>query len=146
MRSKRKTDSHITDSKAIEIVKRVLPAHWTVRDYRPDYGIDLVIELFETPEYISSDEKVYDTLGEHLFVQVKGTNKTESKTLKIYRRDNVEKRYIQDKQVQTEIDVFKFQIEMPELYTVSRMGTTIPVLLFYVDINNEYIYYLCLND
>lgn len=146
MTSKRKTKSHIVDTKAIEIIKRKLPVHWTVRDYRPDYGIDLVVELFEKPDYDSQDKDVYDTLGEHLFVQVKGTSKTERKKYKVYKRDNVEKRYLQGKHLQTEIDVFKFQIEVSELFTVSRMGTAIPVLLFYVDVSTEKIYYLCLND
>lgn len=130
--------------KSLDIVSSILPDYWTIREYKPDYGIDLEIELFESK--IIDDKKVYDTLGEHLFIQVKGTENIDFSTFTIHERKNVEKyKVVKGEQYKT-IDVIKFQLDTAELYTVERMSSAVPILLFVVDVNNGDIYYLCLND
>lgn len=143
-RSKRKSESHLIDGKAIRVIESLLPTHWTIRDYKPDYGIDLSIELFESKKNIKG-EKVYDTLGEHLFVQVKGTKFPNYAKHCIYERYNVEKKLKESKKYK-EIEVIKFQLDTNEIYTIDRMSNAVPVLLFIVDINTDQVYFLCMND
>ncbi len=144
MRTKRKSHSHIIEEKSLSIIKNILPNYWTVRDYKPDYGIDLVAELFESKT--ENNRKVYDTLGEHIFIQVKGTENIDFVKYPIYERQNIEKGDPKNAKLYKEIDAVKFVIETPELYTVERMSNAVPVLLFVVDVNNDCIYYICLND
>ena len=80
MRTKRKSLSHIIDATANEIIRSKLPIYWSIRDYKPDYGIDLAIELFEKSNDGTNN---YDTLGEHIFIQVKGTKKIKTISIKI---------------------------------------------------------------
>jgi hypothetical protein len=143
-RSKRKTSSHIIEAKSLDIIKKSLPNYWTIRDYKPDYGLDLSIEVFETTE----DGKAYETLGEHFFVQVKGTENLEIGTKTIFEDSNVEKgnNNFSNRIKYKDINVVKFPIETTELYTVERMSGSVPVFLFIVDIISEEIYFLCLND
>lgn len=145
MRSKRKSESHIIDKKAIGIVEDLLPDYWTIRDYKPDYGIDLSIELFEHKNN-AKGEVVYDTLGEHLFIQVKGMKKVIPAKYKIHERYNIEKKRLRETKTLSEIEVIKFQLETPEIFTIDRMSNAVPVLLFIVDVEEECIYFLCMND
>jgi hypothetical protein len=34
------------EQESVGILKGLLPKEWVVREYRPDYGIDLAVELF----------------------------------------------------------------------------------------------------
>ena len=146
MHPKRKSVSHLIDKKAHDVIKKLLPDCWSIRDYKPDYGIDLAIEVFEKSEDTRNDDIKFDTLGEHFFVQVKGTEKVEKSKLKIHKRNNVEKEPAQESEFVKLINVIDFTIDTSELLTIHRMGAVIPVLLFHVDIKSEEIYYICLND
>lgn len=143
MNSKMKIKTHMIENKSLEIVREALPKYWTIRDYKPDYGLDLSVEVFEP----ISDED-FETLGEHFFIQVKGTNNLIKTTKKIISECNVEKKtlYQKPKDKPIEIEVIKFQIETSELYTIERMSASIPVFLFVVDIIKSEIYFICLND
>lgn len=128
----------------MRIVRDLLPDHWVVREYRPDYGIDLVIELFE---FVDADETVAATLGETLFVQVKSAETVEVGALRVYGRGNVERGPLrEDRSRSTEIQVARLQLETSELLTVQAIGSAIPVLLFLVEMSTRRIYYVCLND
>lgn len=144
MRPKRKSESHIIEKKSLKIVNDILPEFWTIREYKPDYGIDLSIELFEKKD--SGEKRIYDTLGEHLFVQVKGVEDIHSSIIKIKKRNNIENSPLIEEDIMGEIEVIKFSIDTNELFTVNRMGSTIPVILFVVDVINDKIYFVCLND
>jgi len=62
---KRRPIQHIMEDESYKIIKDALPKHWVVRDFnRPDYGIDIVIELFEFVE-----KEMTETLREFIFVQ-----------------------------------------------------------------------------
>jgi hypothetical protein len=144
LRTKRKSHTHIIEKKSLEIINNLLPDYWTIREYKPDYGIDLDVELFESK--VVDNKRVYDTLGEHIFIQVKGTENIDFSTHKIHERKSVENYREDEGSEYKEIEVVKFQLDTAELSTVERMSSAVPVLLFVVDVNNEDVYFLCLND
>lgn len=150
IRSKRKPESHIIGEEAVRIIKNLLPAHWTAREFHPDYGIDLAVELFEKSWNDKPGHPVYDTLGEHIFLQVKGCDGMKPKKLKIVDRINVE---LADPKIAAQkapdgnvLTVFPFQMETSELVTVQRMGAAVPVLLTLVDVSTQRVFFVCLND
>ena len=53
------------EEESIRIVRNTFPAHWVLRDYKPDYGIDLTAEIFEM---IDPDQDKACTLGETVFL------------------------------------------------------------------------------
>lgn len=120
-----RSKSHVIGEKAISIVKEILPNEWVAREINPDYGLDLDIELFDS----YSDDFI--ALGEHLYLQVKGTENPIYKTFKFNGLNT---------------DVLKFKLETAELNLVERMGSAVPVLLIVVDIHSKNIYQICLND
>lgn len=125
--AKKKAISNIIDEKAINLTKQILPNYWTIRDYKPDYGIDLAIETF--------DDNTLETLGEHFFVQVKGKEKIKKSEITIKgKKEN----YV--------MNVIKYSLETDLLFTVQRMGHGCPVMLFVVDITENVIYFVNLND
>ena len=136
---KMRNRSQIIGETAINILKKQFPSEWVIREYTPDYGIDLAIEIFE--QY----ENKYITTGEHVYFQVKGTESLQTGTIDIYERDNVEKSYSQ-KDFFTKMNIIKFQIDTALLSTVEKMGSAVPVLLLVVDIREEITYFVCLND
>lgn len=142
-RSKRKNIAHIIGEQAEGILRKKMPKHWTVRDYRPDYGIDLSIEVFEKTKI---EDEYYDSMGEHFFIQLKGVSKAVIQKHKIKKRFNVEKKIKKETKIAAEIDVVKFSLDTPLLFTVQRMSNVIPVMLFVVDVETEDIYYVNLND
>ncbi len=149
--TKRKVIAHIIDNEAIQTLSSVLPTHWTIRPYVPDYGIDLSIEMFK-PIADADGIKKYDTLGEHLFAQVKGTQSITKRTICVSQRYNVEKLppeqtsqlLSSDKPLPCEI--IDFHIDTSELLTIQRMGAAVPVVLFVVDTTSHQVFFLCLND
>lgn len=147
MRSKIKSKSHLIESKSLEIINNLLPKYWTIREYKPDYGLDLSVEVFETATDKLGDI-CYETLGEHFFIQVKGTEKLVRTIKKVKSESSVEKKtlYKEREEEFKQVEVIKFQIETSELYTIERMSASIPVILFLVDVIESKIYFLCLND
>lgn len=139
MNGKKRSKSQIIGEKAVKILQELFPDEWVTREYNPDYGIDLSVEIFE--EYMNG----YITTGEHIYFQVKGTEKLELGKYKVYERWNVDRSYEKGLNYK-EIDVVKFSIETSLLSTVERMGSAVPVLLIVVDINERNAYYVCLND
>lgn len=146
---KKRPKQHIIDSKAQDLFRSILPKEWVVRDYRPDYGIDFSIEIFDRPinSISSSDKENVETLGEHLLVQLKGVEKIVHRKLKVYDRYNVEKSPLsENKSKFSEISSVRHRLDIPELVTIQRMGSGLPVLLVVADIEKEKCYFLCLND
>jgi hypothetical protein len=118
-----------------------------VREYRPDYGVDLAVELFDVPA--DSSSKTYETLGEHIFLQVKSHETGEISELEMWPRGNVEKPGggVPDRsQASQTIPVVAQTLETTELVTVQRMGPAVPVLLVTVDIEKGSAAFVCLND
>ena len=120
------TRQHIIGEKAVKYIENeILPSEWVVRVMQPDYGIDLDVELFDF------ENGKCLTLGEHLFLQVKGTERPQ------YGKFNINK---------NNIKVVKFQLEIEELNLVERMGSAFPVLLVLVDLTKNTAFHICLND
>lgn len=137
LKGKRRVEAHITGEKAVRILKEIAPDNWVIREYTPDYGIDLSIELFD---------KNYITKGEHILFQVKGTERLNTTNFKVFLRKNVKKSNEKSNEEYIETEVIKYTIDVDLLATVERMGEAVPVLLSVVDINKKEAYFVCLND
>lgn len=137
---KKRSGAHMKGEKGVSILKALFPDEWVVREYIPDYGIDLDVELFD------NKGQGLITKGEHVLFQVKGTEKLNKGTKKIYSRMNVEKGYKEDKSDCYTMEVVKYSIDRDLLTAIERMGSAVPVLLCVVDIINRDAYCVCLND
>jgi len=127
------------------MIRRALPAEWVIHDYKPDYGIDLVVEVFD---YIDEERRIAETLGDLFFVQVKSINSTTTRKLRVCARTNVEICPLRrDRTEETEIEVVKYRaIEVPALTTIQAMGSGLPALLFLASFDLEKVFFVCLND
>ena len=132
--------AHIKGEQGVKILKEVFPDSWVVREYSPDYGIDLNIEIFEE----HGDH--FMTTGEHIFFQVKATESPEFDNIKIFPRFNVEKDYKYVNGEAKTIEVIKFVVDTDLLFTVEKMGSAVPVILSVVDLRTKNAYFICLND
>lgn len=144
---KKRPEQHLIDQDGINLLRSNLPRHWLLREYRPDYGLDFTIETFNSIA-ASGPHPMYETLGEHLFVQLKSVAEPEVRKLDLFGRNNVEKApeklNLGDKIA--EIDTYQVQLEMSELVTIERMGIGVPVLLVIADIKRQRCSFVCLND
>jgi hypothetical protein len=132
------------EDESVKIVQRALPKEWVIRPYQRDYGIDFVVELFN---YIDAEQQMAETLGEHVFVQLKSVLTTDIVTVTVHGRGNVAKGALQhDKKDTLTIEVIKFQIDADTLLTVETMGPGVPVLLVLVTLDQSRTFYVCLND
>lgn len=131
-----RSNTHIIEAKSLLCLQTVFPIDWVQRKMEPDYGIDIDLELFDY------EDDVCVTLGEHVFLQVKGTESPEYTDIKPIGEQIYTKKELEEKQV----SVLKFTIDVPLLKLVERMGSTIPVLLVVVDLKEQVPYYVCLND
>ncbi|WP_158521005.1 DUF4365 domain-containing protein [Fuerstiella marisgermanici] len=142
---KQRAEQHVMEDESIQIVSAALPRSWVVRQYRPDYGLDLAVETFE--DFAGSGQ--VETLGEHFFVQVKSVGKFSTTTLTAQPRHNVTKpqptSYTSDDETQN-IEVVKHQIDTSLLRTVQAMGASTVVMLFLVSLDSRRVLFLCLND
>jgi hypothetical protein len=140
---KRRVRQHIMEDQSLRIVRDLLPQHWVIRDYRPDYGVDLAIELFEPADRRNE----FATLGETLFVQVKSAEAIKPIRLKVYGRRNVEAGPLRVNTGESvKIDVVPLRLDTSTLLTVQTIGVTVPVMLLLVDLSARQIYFVCLND
>ena len=124
-----------------------LPAHWVLREYRPDYGLDYSLEVFKEAD-TAGKVRTYETLGEHIFIQLKSVGEAKALPLTIHERGNVEKapeHLVKDK-IAGKVDTYRFSLERSELVTVERMGVGVPVLLVIADLTAQRCSFVCLND
>ena len=146
-KKKQRVVQHIMEDESREVFRSLIPKEWVIHDYKPDYGVDNVVEIFK---YIDKKKEKAETLGELFFVQLKSVKKTKIKKLKVYPRYNVEKKPLLKSQDRKEtpktIDVIKFQLDTSELLTIQSMGAGIPVLLVLVALDTQKAYHVCLND
>ena len=129
-------NNHIVDQQACRYLSSVLPSEWVQRTMNPDYGLDIDLELFG----YENDECV--TLGEHVYLQIKGTENASYGTIPPFGNDL----YNDENEEPYAWPVLKFKIEVAELLLVERMGAAVPVLLVVVDLQNNQAFYVCLND
>jgi hypothetical protein len=143
IRKKQRVLQHIMEDESYEIIKSQISKHWVIREFnRPDYGIDLVIELFEV-----IDENVAETLGEFIYVQVKSVKEVTTKLETIYAVGNVAKGvWTEDRKSHTSLEVIKYPFDTTSIFTIQSLGGSVPVLLFVVDIKSKEVYFICIND
>lgn len=142
--TKRRVRQHVMEDRSVRIVRDLLPEHWVIREYKPDYGIDLSVELFE---FLDEEKTVAATLGETLFVQVKSTEVVDAARPRVHGRSNVERGPLrEDRSQSAQIEVARLRLETSELLTVQAIGSAIPVLLFLVELSTRRIFFVCLND
>ncbi len=55
---------HIIDTEAQKILINLLPSEWAVRDLKPDYGLDYIVEIFEN----------FKSTGKVFYIQLKGSD------------------------------------------------------------------------
>jgi hypothetical protein len=107
-KKKQRVFQHIMEDESYDIIKKQIPKHWVIREFnRPDYGIDLVIEIFEI-----IDENVAETLGEFIYVQVKSVIEIESKYEKIFAVGNVAKGVWKENKTYANIEVIKYRLRL----------------------------------
>lgn len=140
-KGKKRPIQHIIGESGVDILKKLLPSEWVIREYAPDYGIDLDVELFE-----EMNDGGFITKGEHVLFQVKGVEEIKKGRKTIYHRTNVEKENKVDKSSSYTMDVVKYSLETHLLELVEKMGSAVPVMLAVVDITNYEAYCVCLND
>ena len=118
---KRRVVPHIMEDKSVSMIRQALPEEWVIHDYKPDYGIDSVVEIFD---YLDNDCGTAETLGELFFVQGKSVDTAVTRRLTVCGRSNVELGPLQRDSAETaEIDVVHFHnLEVPLLNTVQAMG------------------------
>lgn len=142
---KRRSLQQIMEDRSLARIREVLPVEWVIHDYKPDYGIDFIVEVFT---YVDEKQEIAETLGELFFVQAKSIKSAKTVTLDVCPRFNVEKSNVL--RVKTDetisIDVVKLVIETSELSTIKSMGAATPVLLFVVALDTGSVCFLCLND
>jgi hypothetical protein len=69
-----RTYTHIVDSKAVRAVLNQLPIEWVVRSLTErDYGIDLMVELFDSDGSDKNGKAKYRSTGWTAVLQIKGT-------------------------------------------------------------------------
>ena len=140
MPTKKRTPSHVKETASENLLRRLLPDEWVLRKYQPDYGIDFELEIF------AEKNGVVETLGEHIFVQLKATEQIEFEAIDVFPRLNVEKGIQQILTEKRKIEVAKMQLETSELGTVQSMGAGVPVVLLLADLCDDSLYFMCLND
>lgn len=142
-RKKQRVTQHIMEDESYQIIKKYIPKEWVIREFnRPDYGIDLVVELFD-----KINEQISETLGEFIYIQVKSARNIEIKSEKIFPVGNVAKgKWKEDRSEYTEIDVIKYVFDTNSIFTIQTLGGSVSVLLFVVDIETENVYFICVND
>lgn len=139
---KKRPLAHVVDTAGATLLRQILPNEWVIREYKPDYGIDYAVEVFDRS---ANGDLV--SLGEHFFVQLKSKSQIKQIRKKVHLRYNVEKRplsYTQEDE--KEISVLPVAIETEELDLARSMGPAVPLLLVISDIESSALYWVCLND
>lgn len=147
VKRKQRVLQHVMESVAIRVVEELLPRGWVARQYRPDYGLDLAIETFQE---LDGKRGSFETMGEHFFVQVKSVQRLVPKEIRVKPRLNVAKYPLTTphagKTSLRSLKTISFPIETSLLNTVQAMGASVVVHLFLVGLEEQRVFFLCLND
>lgn len=148
MAAKKQSMSHAIDADGQALLASKLPRSWKLREYRPDYGLDYALELFEDFPDIPRPQDTVETLGEHIFIQLKTKANPQHGPCPVFGRHNVEKsrEALNRKDHVGTLDTYRLPVDTPELVTVERMGIAVPVLLVVADLARQQCAFVCLND
>jgi len=110
-----RTIQHIIDTRSIKRILNILPDHWVIRELSErDYGIDLIIEIFEKNDIDKNDHEVFNSTGAVFHAQVKGT----SNALNPNNKEEI-----------------SYSLDKGSLLYTERFNT--PFLLFRVDVSSD---------
>jgi hypothetical protein len=108
-----RTLQHVIDTRSVKEVLNLLPDHWVIRELTErDYGIDLMVEIFEKTGTNQHGHDFFDSTGAIFHIQVKGTETKLSAT-----RDGT----------------FSYSMHKNPLYYAENFST--PFFLFHVDVS-----------
>lgn len=128
--SKLRDLNDITGTKGESLTEAAFPDHWVVRKLPKDYGIDFDVEVFnDKPSLDKPKQRVFETKGQHVYVQVKSTVKQDPVTT------------IGSRKV-----IVVSGIESALLKLVVSMGIGVPVILVRANVLTGELYWVCLND
>ncbi|MGV9289933.1 hypothetical protein [Streptomyces sp. NPDC003719] len=82
---KRRNFRHVMEEYSGALLRSTLPREWVLHEYAPDYGIDGTVEISEP---VGDDGESLETLGEHIFFQLKSINKSNIATKVAVQRSN----------------------------------------------------------
>ncbi|RDS85022.1 DUF4365 domain-containing protein [Dyella monticola] len=110
-----RTYQDVIDTRSIKHVLSLLPDYWVIRELTErDYGIDLIVEIFEKIGTNKHGHDVFDSTGAVFHAQVKGT----ASALEPKKDGN-----------------FSFQLDKGALLYAERFST--PFMLFRVDVSSS---------
>jgi len=139
---KKRPQAHLIDEAGATLLRKVLPPEWVIREYRPDYGIDFAVEVFDR-----SKTNELTSLGEQFFVQLKSRSNIAPITKTVQARFNVEKEPLRYNTAdERTIAVLPISIETSCLELARSMGPAVPLLLIVADINLSELHWVCLTD
>lgn len=145
---KRRTAPHIMEEESVTLLKAALPMNWVLREYRPDYGLDYAVEVFEEVPDLTG---TFESLGEHFFIQLKSVKTLTSQVMRVPPRMNVAKHPLSQPPTKEDAKTFEavvipFSIETTLLNTVQAMGVAVVVHLVLVALDERRVFYVCLSD
>lgn len=136
------------EEESVKLLKEALPVNWVVREYRPDYGLDFAIEIFEE---VPEQNGTFETLGEHFFIQLKSVRTCKSQIIVVPARMNVAKHPLSHPPIKPDAKTFEtgviaFPLETTLLNTIQAMGAAVVVHLVLVALDERRVFYVCLSD
>ncbi|MDY7079708.1 MAG: DUF4365 domain-containing protein [Chloroflexota bacterium] len=142
-RRKHRPLQHVAEEESLQLVRSLLPEEWVIHEYKPDYGIDNVVEIFR---YVDGEREIAETLRIFLY-SGKGYHLCGLGTISVYPRANVEKPDCEVGDSEPiDVEVVSYTLDTNELLTIQSMGSGVPVLLFLASLDTERLFYVCLND
>lgn len=138
--------SLVMEDEALLALRSALPQDWVIREYRPDHGLDLVIEVF-----FSSRPSPLESLGERLFVHLRAVDRGAYGRLTVYPHPAASRRWYDefvevDASEGVEIETLRATLDTADLERARQMGAGSVVLLIVVDLARRLPYHVCLND
>ncbi|MEU8590198.1 DUF4365 domain-containing protein [Streptomyces sp. NPDC048664] len=145
---KRRDYRHVMEEDSGALLRSALPKQWVVHEYKPDYGIDGTVEIFEP---VDEQDATFETLGEHIFFQLKSIKRTNlvSKVAEARHNPLLPKRETGATSSSTHAVRFKaiaYDLEVNELLTVEAMGASVAVVLFLTPLDQQQVYVVSLTD
>jgi Domain of unknown function (DUF4365) len=141
---KRRDRRHLMEEESGNLLRTALPAEWVIHEYKPDYGIDGIIEIFDP---VAGEDNTFETLGEQVFFQLKSVDRTSLGRRVARSYTSILKGGEEDgRRSSIDYEAFIYDLEVDELLTVEAMGAAFVVVLFVVALDTRTTYMISLTD